>query len=162
MNIYIKIFFLEWVTKNLSVGWELVLKKERSSHFYIPCFTHYIFHLICALYMTFTKLSAAVSFSLLLPIAVPREMFYFSGFYFIQSCNFLFRFYIPFTSFHVKTYWIRFHRKNILYHGDFTGGPVVKILCFHCWGHRFDPLLGTKIPYAKLCGQKQSEKKTRL
>lgn len=55
MNIYIKIFFLEWVTKNLSVGWELVLKKERSSHFYIPCFTHYIFHLICALYMTFTN-----------------------------------------------------------------------------------------------------------
>ena len=24
----------------------------------------------------------------------------------------------------------------------FPGGPVVKTLCFHCWGHRFDPWLG--------------------
>ena len=68
--------------KLLSVVWELVLKKERSSHFYFLSFTHYIFHLICALYMTFKKLSAAVCFSLLLPIAVPRDTFYFGGFFF--------------------------------------------------------------------------------
>ena len=26
--------------------------------------------------------------------------------------------------------------------GDFPGGPVVKILNFQCWGHRFDPWSG--------------------
>ena len=36
---------------------------------------------------------------------------------------------------------------------------MVKALRFHCWGHRFDPLLGTKIPYAKLCGQNQNQEK---
>ena len=63
--------------KLLSVVWELVLEKERSSHLYFPSFTHYIFHLICALYMTLRKVLAAVSFSLLLPIVVTRDMFYF-------------------------------------------------------------------------------------
>ena len=23
---------------------------------------------------------------------------------------------------------------------DFSGGPVVRILTFHCWGHKFKPL----------------------
>ena len=25
----------------------------------------------------------------------------------------------------------------------FPGGPVVKMLCFHCMGHRFDPCSGS-------------------
>ena len=27
---------------------------------------------------------------------------------------------------------------------DFSGGPVVKTLCFHCRGHGFDPWLGNR------------------
>ena len=27
-------------------------------------------------------------------------------------------------------------------YGDFPGGPVVRTLCFHCRGHRFDPWSG--------------------
>ena len=29
---------------------------------------------------------------------------------------------------------------------DFPGGPVVKIPCFHCRGHRFNPLMGNEDP----------------
>ena len=32
--------------------------------------------------------------------------------------------------------------------GDFPAGPVVKILCFHCWGRGSVPGWATKIPHA--------------
>ena len=35
---------------------------------------------------------------------------------------------------------------------DFPGSPVVKALCFHYRGHRFDPWLGTKIPHTAWYG----------
>ena len=37
---------------------------------------------------------------------------------------------------------------------EFPNGPVVRVPCFHCQG-QFYPWLGTKIPEAALCGQKQ-------
>ena len=44
---------------------------------------------------------------------------------------------------------------------DFTGGPVVKTLCFHCSGHRFDPWRGgeNKIPHVMWCSRKIKKKK---
>ena len=41
--------------------------------------------------------------------------------------------------------------------GDFSGGPVVKTLSFHCRGHRFDPCWGARIPHAVQCGQKNKK-----
>ena len=39
--------------------------------------------------------------------------------------------------------------------GDYPGGPVVKIPCFHCRGCGFDPNQGSKIPHAAWCVQKK-------
>ena len=36
---------------------------------------------------------------------------------------------------------------------EFPGGPVVRILCFHCWGPGSISGKGTKILQAKWCGQ---------
>ena len=33
-------------------------------------------------------------------------------------------------------------------HREFPGSPVVRILCFHCRRHGFDPWLKTKTPHA--------------
>ena len=33
------------------------------------------------------------------------------------------------------------HAQNI-YNGEFSGGLVVRTLCFHCWGPGFNPGLG--------------------
>ena len=41
--------------------------------------------------------------------------------------------------------------------GDFSGGPVVKTLSFHCRGHRFDPCWGARIPHAVHCGKKKKK-----
>ena len=40
---------------------------------------------------------------------------------------------------------------------DFPGDPVLKILSFKCWGCRFDPWSGTKIPHAMWHGQKKRD-----
>ena len=42
---------------------------------------------------------------------------------------------------------------------NFPSGPVVKTLCFHCRGRRFDLWLGTKILHATWCGQNKWIKK---
>ena len=39
--------------------------------------------------------------------------------------------------------------------GDYPGGPVVKIPCFHCRGCGFDPNQGSKIPHAAQRVQKK-------
>ena len=36
--------------------------------------------------------------------------------------------------------------ERIINYGDFPGGPVVKTLCFHCRGRRFDPWSGNYDP----------------
>ena len=43
---------------------------------------------------------------------------------------------------------------------DFPGSPVVKTPNFQCRGHKFNPCLGTKIPYAALCSQKEKKSLT--
>ena len=43
---------------------------------------------------------------------------------------------------------------KMMQNGDFPGDPVVRTLCFHCWGHRFNPWLGL-MP----CGTAQKKKK---
>ena len=47
------------------------------------------------------------------------------------------------------------NKKNL---GDFPGGPVVKILRFHCRGRGFNPWLGTKIPHTVRRSQKKKQK----
>ena len=39
---------------------------------------------------------------------------------------------------------------------DFSGGPVVKTLHFHCRGHKFNPWSGSKVPHATQCSQKET------
>ena len=39
--------------------------------------------------------------------------------------------------------------------GEFPGGPVVRIWCFHCRGPGSIPDRGTEIPQAAWCGQKK-------
>ena len=45
---------------------------------------------------------------------------------------------------------------------DFPGGPVVRTLCFHCRGPRFDPWVGAKILPATQHGQKRKKKKRKF
>ena len=46
--------------------------------------------------------------------------------------------------------------KVMIYDGKFPGGPVVRTLCFHCWGLRFSPCQETKILQAVQHDQKKS------
>ena len=41
---------------------------------------------------------------------------------------------------------------------DFTGYPMVKILCFHCKRQGLIPGWGTKIPHATWCSQNEQKK----
>ena len=43
--------------------------------------------------------------------------------------------------------------------GEFPGGPVVRTLCFHCWGPGSIPGQGTKIPQNVQRNQKRKKKK---
>ena len=36
-------------------------------------------------------------------------------------------------------------------YGNFPGGPVARIMCFHCRGHGFDPWLGN--PTGRMAGK---------
>ena len=49
--------------------------------------------------------------------------------------------------------------RNRKYNGDFSIGPVVKTLHFHCRGAGSMPGRGTKIPHALRCSQKVKKKK---
>ena len=41
--------------------------------------------------------------------------------------------------------------------GVFPAGPVVKIPCFHCKGHRFEPWMGNRDPTCPLALPKESK-----
>lgn len=43
-------------------------------------------------------------------------------------------------------------------HGEFSGGQVIRTLRFHCWGWRFNPCRGIKIPQAMKYGKKKKKK----
>ena len=49
--------------------------------------------------------------------------------------------------------WVENAIKKAIF-GTSLGGPLVKTLCFHCRGHRFDHGWGTKVAYASRCSQK--------
>ena len=36
------------------------------------------------------------------------------------------------------------HHAQNNYKGEFSSGPVVRTLCFHCWGSRFNPRLANQ------------------
>ena len=42
---------------------------------------------------------------------------------------------------------------RMAFDGEFLGGPVIRTGSFHCWGPRFVPGWGTKIPQGALLGQ---------
>ena len=41
---------------------------------------------------------------------------------------------------------------------EFTGGPVVRIPCFHCQGYRFNPSLAPVLRSRKLCSIEKKKK----
>ena len=55
-----------------------------------------------------------------------------------------------------KTFWLYNFLKS--YFEEFLGSPLVRTLCFHCQGPRFDPWWGTKIPRAVQSGKKKKIK----
>ena len=42
-------------------------------------------------------------------------------------------------------------------HGEFPGGPVVRTLCFHSSGHRFNPWLGNLDPISSAVQEKKKK-----
>ena len=62
-----------------------------------------------------------------------------------------------------KNKWIDFKKntnKNIIGR-EFPGGPVVKTLCFHCWGLGSIPGGGTKILQAERLSQKNKKEENK-
>ena len=47
-------------------------------------------------------------------------------------------------------------------HGEFSGGQVIRTLRFHCWGWRFNPCRGIKIPQAMKYGKKKKKSMVKL
>ena len=60
----------------------------------------------------------------------------------------------------LKFFMVVKYTRHKIYHWDFPGGPVVKVLCFQCRGRGFDPRLGNEDPTCRGAGCGQNQKST--